>query len=591
MNIQRLQHKPDSNDCGTTLNSEHASKKHYKRLIKNIALGFGIATSITLSNISLAEIQWKNVTDERLVNANNSGDWLIYGRTYDSNRFSPLKQITTRNIKKLKPVFVESLGTLEGQQVTPSINNGIMIVSVSGEYVDAIDATSGKRLWRYSVKVPANITQYGCCGKVNKGVALYGDKVFVGTLDARMIALDAKTGKEVWAKKLADYKLGYSITMAPMALKGKVLVGLAGGEFGAVGHILALDTETGETIWDEKTVPSEGEEGYDTWGNDSAKYGGGASWNTSSYDPELNLVYWGTGNPAPWNADQRPGDNLYTNSMLALDADTGKRKWYFQFVPHDAWDWDAMNEAVLVDLKIKGKKVKALLHGNKNGHFYALDRRTGKFLQSAPMVNVDWGTVNQKTGEMIVKPGSRPELNQYANVCPSFFGGKNWAPMSYNPNNGIAYIPTMEMCMQMKHEETSYVKGTMYLGASAEMTSHGYGNLVAFDVEKNKILWKWKNQSPLQSSSALATAGGVVFVGTFEGNLVAISQKTGKELWKFKTGSAIIGAPISYSVKGKQYIAVVSGYGGAFPLWAGKGVPTHLKSVNKGASLTVFAVK
>jgi alcohol dehydrogenase (cytochrome c) len=276
--------------------------------------------------------------------------------------------------------------------------------------------------------------------------------------------------------------------------------------------------------------------------------------------------------------------------MLALDAGTGKRKWYFQFVQNDAWDWDAMNEAVLIDLKVKGKTIKAMIHANKNGHLYVLDRTNGHFIHSNNFTTTNWGKVDQKTGKMIVEDGKRPALNVYASVCPSFFGGKGLAPLSYNPDTGVAFIPAIDMCMKMKHESTEYTKGTMYLGAAAEMDGPGKGHLAAFDVANNKVLWKWENISPLQSSGSLNTAGDLVFLGTFEGNLVAINQKNGKEVWKFKTGSAIIGAPISYAVDGKQYIAVVSGYGGAFPLWAGAGVPEHLKQINIGASLTVFAV-
>lgn len=534
-------------------------------------------------------LEWSNVTDERLLNADKDpNNWLIYGRTYNSNRFSPLNQINSKNVKKLVPKFAYSLGTLEGQQVTPTVNNGIMIVAVSQQFVDAVDAKTGERLWRYEIKLPADIAQYACCGLVTKGVAVYEDKVYVAALDARLIALDAKTGKMVWEKKVEDYKSGYTLTMSPLVAKGKVMVGVAGGEFGIRGFIQAFDAKTGSEAWKTATVPGPGEVGNDTWGKDSWKYGGAAAWLTASYDPKSNLVYWGTGNPAPWNAEMRPGDNKGSSSMLALDVDTGKINWDFQFVQNDAWDYDGMNEAVLVDVNRNGKPLKGLLQANKNGHLYLLDRTTGKFQSSLPFVNVDWGTVDQSTGKMIVTPGKKPLSGKDATFCPSYFGGKDWAHVSYNPNSGLAFIPSIEMCVTLKNEEVNYKKGVMYLGASGEMTGPGKGHMTAVDVAKNKVVWNWDNASPLQSSSALSTAGDVVFVGTLEGKFVALDAKSGKKLWDFQTSSGIVGGPITYSVGGKQYVAVVSGYGGAFPLWAGKGVPDHIKKVNKGGTLWVF---
>ncbi len=530
---------------------------------------------------------WKPVTDERLLNADKEPDnWLLYGRTYDSQRFSPLKQITTENVGKLKPAYQISLGTLEGQNVTPSVNNGIMIVAVSSEYVDAYEVKTGNRLWRYEIKVPADTVQFACCGKLSKGVALYEDKVYGLTLDARAFALNAKDGTLVWEKTLEDYKGGYTFTMAPTVIKGKIMAGFAGGEFGIVGQILALDAKTGNEVWKTSTIPQPGEEGYDSWGKDSAKYGGGAAWLTTSFDPAQNLTFWGTGNPAPWNSDMRPGDNLFSNSTIALDADTGKRKWYFQHVPNDAWDWDSMNEKILVDLD--GGKTKAMIDTHKNGFMYVNDRTTGKFIKAIEVAKTDWGTVN-KEGKMEVKDGKRPGVGKKATFCPSYFGGKDTGHMSWNAASGVAFVPLLDMCVTLHHEATEYKKGTMFLGAGGEVPEAGKGELAAVDVAAGKILWKWLNPSPLQAGSALATAGGVVFVGTLEGNLVAIDQKTGKELWKHKTPSGIIGGVISFGADGKQYVAVVSGYGGAFPLWAGKGVPDHIKNnVNKGATLSVY---
>ncbi len=556
-----------------------------KTLLSLLAMG---CTAAALPAPASA-LDWKNVTEDRLLNAAKDGnDWLIYGRDYASTRYSSLDQINASNVAKLKPAYQISLGSLEGQAVTPSVNNGIMIVAVSSEFIDAIEVKTGNRLWRYEIKTPADTTQFACCGKLAKGVALFEDKIYALTLDARVIALNAKDGTLAWEKTLEDYKAGYTFTMAPTIVKGKVLAGFAGGEFGIVGQILAIDGKTGNEVWKHSTIPQPGEEGYDTWGKDSAKYGGGAAWLTTSYDPETNTTVWGTGNPAPWNSDMRPGDNLFSNSVIGLDADTGKRKWYFQHVPNDAWDYDSMNENVFMDVDVGGKKVKSMINAHKNGYLYTIDRTNGKFIRAGAFAHVDWGTVDDK-GKMQVKADKRPGVNKDATFCPSYFGGKDWAHLSINPATNVAFIPTEDLCVKLHHEDTQYKKGTMYLGAGGEIAVPGTGALVAYDVNANKILWTAPTPSPLQSGSTLTTAGGVVFVGTLEGNLKAFDQKTGKELWNYKTPSGIIGGVITFTAESKQYVAVVSGYGGAFPLWAGKGVPDHIKNnVNKGATLNVF---
>ena len=557
------------------------------------ALVTTVASATMLVGIagSALSLDWKDVTDDRLVNAGSeAGDWLIYGRTYDAQRHSPLNEITPANASKLKPAYQISLGSLDGQELTPTVNNGIMIVAISHKYIDAYDAASGNRLWRHEIKLPADVTQFACCGLVTKGVAVYGDKVFFGTLDSRVIAVNAKDGKLAWEKTLQDYKAGYTITMAPTVVKGKVLIGFAGGEFGIIGQIVALDHETGNEVWKHNTIPGPGEEGYDTWGKDSAKYGGGAAWLTTSYDPNLNLTFWGTGNPAPWNADMRPGDNLFSNSVIALDADTGKRKWHFQNVPNDAWDWDSMNEIVLGEVDVDGKKTKVAMQAHKNGFLYTLDRASGKFLRAGRFAHVDWGHVDDK-GNMVVKEGKRPGVGVKSTFCPSYFGGKGWSHMAFNPDTQMLFIPTLDMCVTLHHEETTYKKGTMYLGAGGEMVGPGKGALVGYDAKTNKIAWEWKNPSPLQSGAALSTGGGVVFAGTMEGDFVAVDAKNGKELWRHRTPSGIVASPISFTAGGKQHVAIVSGYGGAFPLWAGKGIPKHIKdNVNPGAVLNVYTL-
>jgi len=559
------------------------------KIAKTIVGMFAMATAATALSAPVSAVEWKSVTEERLLNAAKDGnDWLIYGRDYGATRYSPLNQINTGNVAKLKPLYTISLGSLEGQAVTPQVNNGIMIVAVSSEYIDAFEVKTGERLWRYEIKMPADVTQFACCGKLAKGVALWEDKVFALTLDARAIALNAKDGSLVWEKTLEDYKAGYTFTMAPVVVKGKILAGFAGGEFGVIGQIVALDSKSGNEVWKASTIPQPGEEGYDTWGKDSAKYGGGAAWLTTTFDPDQNLTFWGTGNPAPWNADMRPGDNLFSNSVIALDADSGKRKWYFQHIPNDAWDWDSMNENIPVDVDVDGKKVKAIANAHKNGFMYLNDRTTGKFIRANSFTTVDWGTVT-KEGKLDVKADKRPGVNKAATFCPSYFGGKDWAHMAVNPGTNVAFVPANEICVKLHHEETQYKKGTMYLGAGGEIEKPGTGKFIAFDLNANKVAWTVETPSPLQSGSALATAGGLAFVGDLEGYLKAYDQKTGKVLWSHRTPSGIIGGPVTFAVDGKQYVATPSGYGGAFPLWAGKGVPEHLKrNIVKGATLTVY---
>ena len=559
------------------------------KITKTLAGMIAAASTVAAFSAPGMAADWKPVTDERLLNAAKDGnDWLIYGRDYNGSRYSPLDQITTANVGKLKLAWSSTLGSLEGQAVTPQVNNGIMIVAVSSEYIDAYDVKAGTRLWRYEIKVPADTTQFACCGKLAKGVALYDDKVYALTLDARAIALNAKDGTLVWEKTLEDYKAGYTFTMAPNIIKGKLMAGFAGGEFGVIGQILALDPKTGNEVWKHSTIPQPGEEGYDTWGKDSAKYGGGAAWLAATYDPEQNLTFWGTGNPAPWNSDMRPGDNLFSNSVIALDADTGKRKWYFQHVPNDAWDYDSMSENLPVDVDADGKKVKAIANAHKNGYMYLNDRTTGKFIRANSFVEVDWGVVN-KEGKMEVKADKRPGVGKPSTFCPSYFGGKDWAHMAVNPKTNVAFIPAEHICVKLHHEATEYKKGTMYLGAGGEIDKPGEGRFVAFDLNANKVAWTVNTPSPLQSGSSLATAGGLAFIGDLEGNLKAYDQKTGKVLWTYKTPSGIIGGVISFAVDGKQYVAVASGYGGAFPLWAGKGVPDHLKNgMSKGGVINVF---
>lgn len=549
------------------------------------------------------------VTENDVLNdAKTVEDVTTYGMGPLIQRYSPLKQINKKSVKKLAPAWTLSYGAEKqrGQEAQPVVHDGQIFVTASYSRVFAADARTGEELWEYNHRLPEGILP--CCDVINRGCALYDNLVIFGTLDAQLVALDRNTGKVVWSVKTDDYKAGVSITMAPFITKGgKVMVSNAGSEFGAVGWVKAYDAKTGKEIWHRPTI--EGHMGYlngkengitgttnATWPGDLWKTGGGCPWNQGSYDPDLNMVYFTTGNPAPWNAFKRPGDNLYTTSVLGIDADTGKIKWHYQQVPNDAWDFDAISELVLFDLEKDGKTIKAGATAAKNGFFYIHDRTNGKLLSAEPFVKkMTWATgVDMKTGRPIetgVRPGDPMGEKKGKSVfaVPSFLGGKNWNPMAYSPENGLFYIPATEWGMDIWNEPISYKKGAAYLGAGFTIKpvfDDYMGALRAYDPKTNKIVWEQKNPAPLWSG-ALVTAGGLVFIGTPEGYLKAYDMDTGEELWKYQTGSGVIGSPITWEMDGEQWIAVPSGWGGAVPLWGGE-VAKAVKHLNQGGSLWTF---
>jgi alcohol dehydrogenase (cytochrome c) len=405
------------------------------------------------------------VTDDMLLNASkDANNWITYGRDYANSRFSPLAQIDAGNAKKLSSQWSFSFGVLDGQTTTPIVNNGVMYVTSSWSKLFALDAKSGEMLWRYDHVLPEDVAKYACCDVVNRGVALYGDNVYLATLDLHVVALNAKTGKLVWDQKLGDYKEAYTFTVAPLAIKGKVYVGTSNGEYPVRGFIEALDAATGKSVWRTYTVPGKGEPGNDTWGGDSWKYGGGSAWVTGAYDAESHTLYWGTGNPAPdWDAESRPGDNLYTNSTLALDPDTGKIKFHFQYTPHDVWDYDGVNEQLLTT--VRGQK--SWIHADRNGYFYAINRGNGKLIYAKPISEVNWATLDA-AGRPIVNPAKVPTRTTKAmDVCPGPNGGKEWNPMAMNPQTGIVYMPLREVCVtDLQSLKQEAVKGEPYWGRS-----------------------------------------------------------------------------------------------------------------------------
>ena len=555
------------------------------------------------------EPSYSPVTYNEILNdAKSTNDVLTYGMGQQGQRFSPLTQIDKKTVKDLVPVWNFSFGgeKQRGQESQPIIKDGVMYVTASYSRVFAIDIATGEELWQYEAKLPDAILP--CCDVINRGVAIYDNLVIFGTLDAKLVGLDRKTGKVIWKKTISEYKDGYSITAAPLIVKDLVITGVAGGEFGIIGKVEARDPKTGELVWSRPMV--EGHMGYlngkengisgtlnATWEGDMWKQGGAAPWNGVTYDPDTNLIYVPTGNPAPWNSHLRKGDNLYSASRVAVDPDTGKIVWHFQTTPHDGWDFDGMTEFVLFDYKDKnGKVVKAGATADKNGFFYVLDRTTGKYISSLPFADkISWAKGIDKDGKPIVNEENRPgnpngaEKGSSVFAVPSFLGAKNWMPMAYSQKTGMFYVPTNEWGMDIWNQPVEYKKGAAYLGAAFTIKpvyEDHIGALKAIDPVSGKIKWIYKNQSPLWGG-VLTTAGGLVFTGTPEGKFLAFDDETGEILYKFNVGSGIVGSPVTWEQDGEQYVAIVSGWGGAVPLWGGE-VAKQVKEINQGGTVHVF---
>jgi PQQ-dependent dehydrogenase (methanol/ethanol family) len=552
-----------------------------------------------MAGLLLGVSAWAFGNEELIRLAQNPSEWPLYGRDYANTRYSPLDQINTTNVGRLKVAWIQSLGTLRGQESVPiKIGDTLYVTTSWPNNVYAVDARTGRLKWKYVSDTPADAQQYACCDVVNRGAAYGNGKIFFGRLDGVLIALDAQTGKELWRATVVDYKAGYTITSPPIVIKDKVITGYAGAEFGARGAVVAYDMNTGQELWRTFTV-GPGPEYDNSWQTDAWKTGGGTAWYVASYDPEANLVYYGTGNPAPWNTAVRLGDNKWSASIIALNPDDGRIVWGFQTTPQDAWDWDAENELVLVDLVIKGRKVPALMQANKNGFFYVLDRKTGKFVQGDKYYpHLNWAKGLDANGRPIEIPEMRPSLTQYVDyVCPVFWGGKNWPPMAYNPKTGLVYMPGNNMCMSIQHREVSYTKGALYIGSKHEHKpgpgagpAKNLGQFRAFDPVNLKIVWTIDERYP-GWGGALTTAGGLVFYGNEEGEFKAVDARTGKILWRFYAGSGIVAAPISYAVGGKQYIAVSVGLGGEYALLPGEAGKNLPNEVNLGGYLIAFTLE
>jgi alcohol dehydrogenase (cytochrome c) len=493
-----------------------------------------------------------------LVAQTNPAEWRTYGQNSLGWRYSDLKQIDARNVSRLTPRWIFQTGVAAISETTPLVFDGLMYVAGPSNNSWALDLVTGKAIWHQRKASPGGLNL--CCGEVNRGFAAQGDRLFRVNIEAKLTALDSKSGAVLWETTLADHKSGYSATAAPLMVKNLVITGIAGAEFGTRGFIDAYDAASGKLVWRFNTVPGEGEPGSDSWSGESWKRGGGSTWITGTYDPELNLVYWGIGNPGPdMNGDVRRGDNLYSCSVVALDADTGKLKWYYQFTPHDVHDWDAISDPVLVDLTIQGRKVKALIQANRNGFFYALDRANGKVLATKAYTKVTWATGIGANGRPILVPGQDP-TEEGNRVCPGLGGGHNWQATAYSPRTGLYYFNSSESCQLFYKTKQDFRAGQWYQASTVEIPpkEHGAGRTLAVDPATGDIKWKFDMVGG-PSAGMLATAGGLVFTGDWDGYLIALDDRTGKVLWKFQTGGAVVAPPISYARDGKQYIAVAAG--------------------------------
>ncbi|MCW9035069.1 MAG: PQQ-dependent methanol/ethanol family dehydrogenase [Alphaproteobacteria bacterium] len=566
-----------------------------------IALGVGAL----LAGASTAS--YAGVTEQDILNdAKTTHQIVTNGMGTQGQRYSPLKKINTDTVSKLVPAWSFSMGgeKQRGLEAQPIIYDGVMYITGSYSRLFAIDIKTGHEIWEYNARLAEGMMP--CCDVINRGAAIYGDMVYFGTLDAKLIALDRKTGKVIWKKKLGDYKAGYSYSAAPLIVKGKIITGVSGGEFGIVGRVDARDAITGDLVWSRPVI--EGHMGTlngkpstmtgvknATWPGDMWKSGGGATWLGGTYDQETDLLFFGTGNPAPWNSHLRKGDNLYAASRLAINPDNGEIVWHYQTTPRESWDYDGVNEVISYNLD--GKKLAAT--ADRNGFFYVLDRTNGKLQNATPFVDkISWAKgIDLKTGRPIFDPANRPgdpakgdgKKGTQIFAVPAFLGGKNQMPMAYSPDTSLFYVPANQWGMDLWNEPTTYKKGAAYLGAGFTMKplydTH-VGELKAIDPRTGKIVWQYNNKAPLWGG-VLTTGGNLVFTGTPEGYLKAFDAKTGKELWKFNTGSGVVAPPVTWEMDGEQYVAVGSGWGGAVPLWGGE-VAKLVKNFNQGGSVWVF---
>jgi len=525
-------------------------------------------------------------------NGGSTDNVLTYGMGYNQNRYSALKQINKQTVKRLVPVWSTSLGSNYGEQAQPLVYDGVMFAT-NAEYTVAIDVAAGKQIWRTAVDWDPETPRVVCCGISNKGPAVYNGKVFRGTLDAHIVALDQKTGKQVWKSKIADWKEGFSITGAPMVANGVLITGISGAEFGIRGFLDGLDPETGKQLWRHYTIPAPGEKGSETWpAGDAYLRGGGSTWVTGSYDPELDLVYWGTGNAGPWSPGGLLGDNLYTASVLAMKPKTGEVVWFRQLVPNEMFDLDAVWEWIVGDINVKGTKRKVVMHFSRGGFLYVIDRTNGELLSAEPFETVNWATrVDMKTGRPIESDvAKKVRAGEQIELWPGQWGGKNWAHAAFNPETGLLYANTMHNSRLVQFEPVEYKVGQRYVGLKNLPAPREPNTPIAHVDAVDPLTAKPKWRTPIMDiphySAMLATAGGLLFTGKETGEFIALDMDTGKTLWQFQTSSGINAQPITFTHKGRQYVAIQSGLGGVNVVRMGE----QLKNVPRGGSMWVFAL-
>jgi alcohol dehydrogenase (cytochrome c) len=519
-----------------------------KKMVGVFAVGLLTAT------ISVGQVSYDRLRGA----ANEPQNWLTYSGTYAGWRYSTLKQITTNNASHLSLQWAFQVGDIGQLETTPLVVDGVLYGTGQNNRAFAIDARTGRAIWRYQRNLPDKLQV--CCGMVNRGMAILGNKLFMATLDAHLIALDTKTGNLIWDVPVADYHQAYAMTLAPLSLKNEVIVGPAGGEYGVQGFIDAYDADTGRRIWRFNTVPQPSEPGHETWSGEGWKTGGAPAWLTGTYDPELNLLFWPTGNPAPSNyGGERGGDNLYSDSVLALNPDTGKLAWHFQFTPHDLHDYDATEVPVLVDANWKGKPRKLLLLANRNGFYYILDRTSGEFLSGKAYGQVNWATGLAADGrpilndKLITKDGVQ-------RICPGALGLTNWYSPSYSPESGLFYVATSNECDLFTSAAPKYRAGHDFLGSVyvPDPVRRPSGALKALDPLTGAVKWEFPYYTS-PDGGALSTAGGVVFAGDSDGNFIVLDARTGHDLWHRQLGAAIYSTAVTFEVGGKQYVVIPAG--------------------------------
>ena len=501
------------------------------------------------------------ITWERLVNAKNEPqNWLMYNGTLDAQRHSLLDEVNVNNVDELELKWAYQIPEIDRAETIPVVVDGIMFITEAPSNVVAVDARTGRQYWRYNHEMPEDLRI--CCGRNNRGVAILGETLFMSTLDAHLVAIDARTGNLLWDTEVAAHDSGYSKTAAPLIVKDLVVTGIAGGEFGIRGFIDAYDPVTGELVWRTYTIPGEGEFGVDTWLGDSWKTGGSATWITGAYDPDLNLIYWGTGTPGPdWNGDVRLGDNLYSDSALALNGDTGEIEWYFQFTPHDVHDWDAIQVPIIADLNINGQNRRTMMWANRNAFFYTIDAANGQFIQGAPFATQTWAQgLDSVTGAPIRVPGMAPTYEGIM-VSPPITGGTNWYSPAYNPDTGLFYVTSFDGEQIFFKRDEDYEEGERYTGGGGryDQPMDAFQSYIrAINPLNSEIEWEFPIM-PRSSAGITTTAGSLLFSGTADGYFFALNAETGEELWNISLGRRVHAAPITYEVDGQQHVTIASG--------------------------------